>query len=72
MCLAFVFNTELSKQLLLVVLLMCIFGEVKKSTPIKYEVPADGSLALLALGAVGIRAWREKLKREKEQGDGKN
>lgn len=25
-----------------------------------YEVPVEGSLALLALGARGIEAWREK------------
>ena len=25
-----------------------------------YEVTAEGSLGLLALGAVGIRAWRKK------------
>lgn len=24
------------------------------------EIPADGSLGLLALGAVGIKAWRKK------------
>jgi len=25
-----------------------------------FEVPASGSLGLLALGAVGLKAWREK------------
>lgn len=29
---------------------------------IKYEIPPEGSLGLLALGAAGIRAWREKKK----------
>lgn len=33
----------------------------------EYEVPAEGSLSLLALGAVGIRAWREK--RDKVDGN---
>ncbi len=26
----------------------------------KYEIPVEGSLALLALGAKGILAWRKK------------
>ncbi len=29
-----------------------------------YEVPVEGSLGVLALGAVGILAWREKQKKE--------
>ena len=29
------------------------------------EIPADGSLGLLALGAVGIKAWRKKRDEEK-------
>jgi hypothetical protein len=28
-----------------------------------YEIPVDGSLGLLALGAVGLEAWR-KVRRE--------
>ena len=35
------------------------------------EIPADGSLGLLALGAVGIKAWRKKreeLKKNKKNG----
>lgn len=28
------------------------------------EIPTDGSLGLLALGAVGIKAWRKKRKEE--------
>ncbi|WP_262714038.1 hypothetical protein [Phaeocystidibacter marisrubri] len=40
----------------------------KKPKPISYTVPKEGSLALLALGAVGIRAWREaKQKAEKDE-----
>lgn len=32
--------------------------ETAKEIP--YEIPAEGSLGLLALGAVGILAWRKK------------
>lgn len=35
------------------------------SAPLTYEVTAEGSLGLLALGAVGIRAWRKKREEEK-------
>ncbi len=31
------------------------------------EITTVGSLGLLALGAVGIKAWREKRKEEKER-----
>lgn len=39
------------------------------------EIPADGSLGLLALGAVGIKAWRKKraaesLKEDKNKKNG--
>ena len=34
----------------------------KKEYP-TYEIPVDGSLGLLALGAVGLEAWR-KVRRE--------
>ncbi|WP_170266348.1 hypothetical protein [Phaeocystidibacter luteus] len=30
-----------------------------KEESLHYEVPAEGSLAILALGAVGVRAWRK-------------
>jgi hypothetical protein len=33
----------------------------------KYEIPAEGSLALLALGAKGITAWRKKRAEVMEQ-----
>lgn len=36
--------------------------ELKDSGGKKFEVPAEGSLGLLALGAVGLIAWREKKK----------
>lgn len=32
--------------------------ENKKQTV--FEIPAEGSLGILALGAVGIKAWRKK------------
>ena len=51
----------------------------KKSSPIitsdgkPFEVPVKGSLGLLALGAVGLMAWREKRQEyEKEQGKAKS
>lgn len=34
---------------------------------ISYSVPEEGSLALLALGAVGIRAWKRKRKVKTEE-----
>ena len=34
---------------------------------IPFEITADGSLGLLALGAVGIKAWRKKRDEEKNQ-----
>ena len=37
----------------------------QRPASIPYEVTAEGSLGLLALGAVGIRAWRKKREEEK-------
>ncbi len=34
----------------------------KKKSINPFEITADGSLGLLALGAVGIKAWKEKRK----------
>ncbi len=31
------------------------------------EIPANGSLGLLALGAVGIKAWRKKREEERSK-----
>ena len=31
----------------------------KSKSPIPYEIPVEGSLGLLALGAVGIMEWRK-------------
>ena len=31
----------------------------KTGTEIPFEIPVEGSLGLLALGAVGIREWRK-------------
>lgn len=36
------------------------------------EIPADGSLGLLALGAVGVKAWRKKRDEEKLKENKKN
>lgn len=33
--------------------------------PQSYEITAQGSLGVLALGAVGIQAWRKKREEEK-------
>lgn len=32
-----------------------------------YDIPVEGSLGLLALGAVGLRAWREVKSKAKAQ-----
>lgn len=40
-----------------------------------YEIPEEGSLGLLALGAVGLKAWRQKkreVQQEKAQNEEKN
>ena len=34
----------------------------------KYDIPIEGSLGLLALGAVGLKAWR-KVRREAQRSD---
>lgn len=39
----------------------------KNTKPITFEIPAEGSLGLLALGAVGIKAWRKKRDEAKAQ-----
>ncbi len=36
---------------------------MKKTDPKPFKIPEEGSLGILALGAVGIRAWKEKRKR---------
>lgn len=36
--------------------------DLKDSDVKKFEVPAEGSLGLLALGAIGLIVWREKKK----------
>lgn len=33
---------------------------------VKYEITPEGSLGLLALGAVGLRAWRKVKSNQKE------
>lgn len=38
-----------------------------KKKVVPYDVPVEGSLGLLALGAAGIKAWREKRDELKKQ-----
>lgn len=38
-----------------------------KKTIKTIEIPVDGSLGLLALGAVGIKTWRKKRAEEKSK-----
>ena len=33
---------------------------INKETEKEFEIPVEGSLGLLALGAVGLKAWRMK------------
>jgi len=33
---------------------------INKETGKEFEIPVEGSLGLLALGAVGLKAWRIK------------
>ncbi len=37
-----------------------------KTTPIQFRITKEGSLGILALGAVGVSAWRE-FKRKNEE-----
>ena len=37
-----------------------------KEENLQYEVPPEGSLAVLALGSVGIRAWRKARNNQSE------
>jgi hypothetical protein len=39
-------------------------NKVNLKNPLSYEITAEGSLGLLALGAVGIKAWRKKRQEE--------
>jgi hypothetical protein len=41
----------------------------KDESPKAYEVTSQGSLGLLALGAVGIKAWRKKRDEEKKNSE---
>ncbi len=34
-----------------------------------FEIPTDGSLGLLALGAVGLKAWRKKRNEAKKRNE---
>lgn len=37
-------------------------SQVENGQPVKYEIPPEGSLGLLALGHIGLKLWREKRK----------
>jgi hypothetical protein len=44
--------------------------ESQKTNPDKkmiFEIPVEGALGLLALGADGVKAWKEKKKSVKQQ-----
>ncbi|HEU4717863.1 MAG TPA: hypothetical protein VFU15_08510 [Bacteroidia bacterium] len=49
----------------------------KKKDPVNepagktYNIPADGSLGLLALGIDGLKAWRKKRREQREKSEGK-
>lgn len=38
-----------------------------KNKKIVFEIPVEGALGLLALGADGVKAWKEKKKLVKQQ-----
>ena len=40
-------------------------NSAKTAQPATFEIPAEGSLGLLALGAIGIKAWRKKRDEER-------
>jgi hypothetical protein len=40
-------------------------NKAEKGLPLPYEVTIEGSLGLLALGAVGVIAWRKKKEEQK-------
>ncbi len=43
---------------------------MKKNNPNEYKITAQGSLGLRALGHVGLRAWREEVKKMKKKSKG--
>jgi hypothetical protein len=45
---------------------------VIKNSETEFDIPVEGSLGLLALGAVGIKAWREKRKSVTENKENQN
>jgi hypothetical protein len=40
---------------------------INKETGKEFEIPVEGSLGLLALGAVGLKAWRMKKSEDQNQ-----
>lgn len=45
--------------------------KTKKANPESFRIPVEGSIGLLALGDVGLKAWR-KARKEEIANDGKN
>ena len=43
----------------------------ENKTPAEFEIPLEGSLGLLALGAVGLKAWRKKKEEVKKANEKK-
>ncbi|GAB5557762.1 MAG: hypothetical protein SchgKO_19750 [Schleiferiaceae bacterium] len=43
----------------------------EKHKPQEYAIPVEGSLGILALGAVGIKAWREAIVQATDKGNHK-
>ena len=39
----------------------------KKTKAKKFQIPVEGSLGLLALGHIGVEAWRKKRDQQKKQ-----
>jgi hypothetical protein len=40
---------------------------MKKNNSNEYKITAQGSLGLMALGHIGLRAWREEVKKKKKK-----
>jgi hypothetical protein len=42
-------------------------SEKKKARPLQYKITQEGSLGVLAIGAVGVKAWRKFKEENGEQ-----
>ncbi len=43
---------------------------MKKNNPNEYKITSQGSLGLLALGHLGLRVWREEVKKKNKKSKG--